>query len=93
MSAHTSIIFIVPEFQCTPSLLTDTRPRLAIAYGCGTRIYPRTGHTLLAYVLTYLRCYRGISPTRGAYIRGETLQRLADVLVRTTASVDFTSPT
>ena len=33
-------------------LLTDTRPRLAIAYGCGTRIYPRTGAILIAYVLT-----------------------------------------
>ena len=33
-------------------LLTDAGPRLAIAYGCGTRIYPRTGAILLAYVPT-----------------------------------------
>ena len=33
-------------------LRTDTGPRLANAYGCGTRIYPRTGAILFAYVPT-----------------------------------------
>ena len=57
MSTHTFNLYRA-VMQCARAstrhnqLLTDAEPRLAIAYGCGTRIYPRTGAILLAYVPT-----------------------------------------
>lgn len=59
------------------SLLTDTRPRLAIAYGCGTRIYPRTGAILLAM------CQRPL------WSKCQRLTHHADILVRPTACRRF----